>query len=374
MKRLFAPLVALLMIVLPSSAHLGTGGSLSSALLSDGDACRYEHVRTDCVGNNGVSGTYLPYDDAFVASGAMPIHLGGAATLFPAGFAEDRDLYCDLEVLGTGNPDDNDLGAADSDALLDERDVDNGTGNGGLQPDGTWDDGGFGGACHIAYQDGAPSYATFGCGGVAHAEDRVVGAAVWIGAGCDRTYEGLVIDYESPVACTLDRAVHGSPYADDVQCAADYLDRLENPQAIDSFPVCGADGIVDAVNFGAGGGSMPDASTFPAGVPYPEAGVDSYNAACDGQALASVWVFDSIQSDDLAAQRIPVAGGWVDWSSGGASHSWTPGNGTQLPFLPGCLTPTLDDDHGHDGSWFDPTSGVIGQNDAGCTGPLDEES
>lgn len=122
-----------------------------SSLGHDDSGSRYPGSNDDAVAGTyvGPAGVYVP---------AVP-----PATTGPMAPGQS---VCDLEYIPA-------LAASS------EPRVDGGAMPGGMVPDGTWDDGGYGGACHLAYaEEGCPD-------DVARAEDVVLSGAVWIATACD---------------------------------------------------------------------------------------------------------------------------------------------------------------------------------------------
>lgn len=182
-KRIMSLLGSILLLasVLPlTTAHLtNSAGSTTSALASDGDLYRWSGTTPSP--SDGVSGTYSNGPlDAFLTGGTVfPLDLGGVHTIFPRGYYATAWVLCDLEVLGDGTAHD----SPDEERV----DVDPHSGPGSI-PDGTWDDGGIGGACHVEGQYAHDEYNSPGCGiGGSHAiaEDRVSDGDVWVGVAYD---------------------------------------------------------------------------------------------------------------------------------------------------------------------------------------------
>jgi hypothetical protein len=184
----------------------------------------------------GVSGRYL--GSAFVAnavggsseSSLFPLAtvpnplnptLGPATfTLLPGGlFASLTGPFCDLEVEGDGRHVD----------PMDETTVDAFVGaTTATIPNGLWDDGGQGGACHTTGYNAAPDGATFtynggdntpGCpaGEYARAEDAVGGDSVWIATSCDVSHPVISIS-PSLINCLENGIVLQRNWASLTQC------------------------------------------------------------------------------------------------------------------------------------------------------------
>lgn len=159
-------------------------------------------------------------------------YVGAAGLYIPPyipGVGVSGKIHCDFELLDGGGP-------------RSEPTADGASTPAGMTPDGTWDDGGMGGACHtILY--GNSNYNTPGCiADVARAVDDVLGGSVWIGAGCD------------------------------------WLTDLGG-----GVTVCGADDFMDEMAYGTGS----------PGVTYPTAGFLTSGCAT-GEATMAVFVWDSI--------------------------------------------------------------------------------
>jgi hypothetical protein len=271
--------------------------------------CRYT-PNTGCFAHAGVSGNYVgAADGVFVVPGSLDIRAGSLSPS-PGGVIYNPEHICDFEVMsdasGPGSP-------------LDEADVDGAPG--GTAPDATWDDGGYGAACHGTTYPW-PAFNTAGdCTGVAHAEDTVLGADVWIGVACD------------------------------------YFDA--------SLGTCGVDGIDDSVNFGRGGGDFPGP-----GVPYPPVAP----AACAPFAMVKVYVLNYVDvsvvsgaSATYNANLLPGIGnpavapgsanpgaivvtpvsGWIDWSAAGPAAAWAPAPNPVTVIMPQCSDVSDNDGDGH---------------------------
>jgi hypothetical protein len=343
MQRTTLPLAAAcaaLMAAAPlGGAHLtNPAGSTSSAAFT-GDNCRWGGQQTSCGSflNNGVSGTYIGPSGAFVYS---DIPFPGDLPRISASVAE-----CNLETLSSGEP-------TDPLRILDESTVDSAYGNGGAIPDGTWDDGGIGGACHSTHYADA-TYNTLGCGGIAHAEDAVTGSEVWTSAACDDiSYFGL-----GTATCLSNVASAG---LNDLGSCLDTVTCVINQSCgVGTLAFCGADGQADAVSYGEGGGNNGE------GVPYPDSEI-----GCTPVALPFVYMPVAIEvnegSDDETAgiELQPPTAGWIDWTSIPPAGGNGPGLKLALP-LPLALPACLDNrDNDGDGQADYP-------NDPGCSSPLD---
>lgn len=144
---------------------------------------------------------------------------------------------CDLEVRGS----------SDGDVTTQETEVDEVATDAGQVPDNTFDDGGYGRACHVA------SYAnedfnTEGCGDTAdHGEARASPAGVlpvFVGAVCDYGTSVTELDPTGAIStaiCAVNTMFEGRP-GGSLPC----LDPLTNQR----FRNCQLDGAPDDVNYG----------------------------------------------------------------------------------------------------------------------------
>ncbi|MHB1260635.1 MAG: hypothetical protein ACYC2H_02845 [Thermoplasmatota archaeon] len=190
---------------------LALAGAAPSSLGHDDSGSRYPGSNDDAV-----AGTYR----------------GSAGFYSALTGLQQVSMMCDLEVGGDGN----------QERERDEETVDGTPGTGiATVPDGTWDDGGTGGACHTDENHYAnPDYNTPGCiADTARASDAALGGAVWIAAACD------------------------------------WFDSDSSS--------CGADGTPDAIAFGAGN----------PGVAYPT-GAFAASGCPSGGAAMMVFVLDSV--------------------------------------------------------------------------------
>jgi hypothetical protein len=365
--RLALGLCLLLAATPLGAAHLTNPAGSATADLLTGDACRYSGSPTQnggtCPANAGVSGTYVAAGVG-VASDAFPLTVDGRGACVP-GYCAQTLLFCDLETLSSGSP-------GDPLKALDEQRVDNAPG--GLLVDGTWDDGGVGGACHSDIYDEA-GYDTHGCGGTAHAKDAASSYHVWVLAACDDTTP--VVD-ESVVACAVN-AVLGSGNLDG--CIAGSTCSFTNSCWVtDPFGSCGADGVADQMNLGEGGGTFDEAATGlslgssdpdapEGGVPYPTAATDWSGTWCDPYAVADVFVLTGVEAnaglvpggDPAGAEHALATAGWIDWSASGGEAEGVEG-GLDLHLLPACSDLSDNDRDGHADFPLD----------GGCSGPLDD--
>lgn len=278
----------LLAVALPlATAHLTSPtGSATSELLT-GDAWRGNGVG---VGSFGVSGTYINNPDSlYLTSSLFPLFIPdqsggvtGDVVLFPLGYFSGASALCDLEVLSPGDG---------TQQELDEAVVDGQSNSDGIVDDGTWDDGGIGGACHTEAQYALGSYNTPGCDGTAFADDAVTGGGVFIGASCDETTSAG--SSPSLTGCLINEAISGAQPAVLIDC----IEIFVNGDPVAPVVTCGSDSIADSINYGAGG----------AGVLFPSSG-------CGG-GTAAVFTFNYVYND----QVVPATAGYIDSTSGGGS-------------------------------------------------------
>lgn len=265
--------LGIVLLFVPVSAHLSPEGSASSALFTSHnglDNCRMQGFKEVCNSRNGVSGTYINY---------YQNKYFDVPTLFPEqfGFAT---MWCDLEVGGDG----------ESSHPLDEGRVDDEP-TSGLIVDGTWDDGGVGGACHTADAYGADGYDSPGCYGEASAKDAVSGWEVWIGAGCDWMATG---GGPGLGICLANEVATGATAPGVVDCAADFL---AGPSGA-TFVACGADGTMEDIYYGHG--------DF--GVPFIN--LSNYYGCDSDDAASAVFTYDYINEETL--ELVPATAGWID--------------------------------------------------------------
>lgn len=262
-------------------------------------------VNIACSSSSDVSGTYIndPRNLA-VAADILPVTVNqnGAPvlTLFPAGWLGTASALCDIEVIdGTAG---------------DETYVDGGPG-GLAVPDGIWDDGGLGGACHVDYGTDFPShYSTTGCGGdAATAQDAVSGDWVGIIASCDGGSAGGTGGGPSATGfalCSVNSVITniGTPTSipgDAGACVQSVLNCLNPGQCSGTTPAsCNLDGVADASNFGYGGGH-----TGP-GVAYP---TNPFAACIGGGTEAAFTVTSVVANTGLghSGTTLPPGGGPV---------------------------------------------------------------
>ncbi|HEX2065202.1 MAG TPA: hypothetical protein VHI93_00165 [Candidatus Thermoplasmatota archaeon] len=259
------------------TAHLTNGwGSWTSGLYTQGKVCRYGGSISEQVPphppadqgpceewlNSGVSGSYVGPSGFVLQGDAFPITVNpDLVTICPAGFCAAALMLCDVEVLSAGTTD---VGDFEDEQVVDNDETD------GLVPDGTWDDGGFGGACHTSHYDRnnfqcdifdpaydrhdpvpneCASFNTYQCGGTSHAQDLLSAHNVWILAACD--YQTVVTED----LCTVSELLAG-PTPEELQECLDRITCLAEPDGCDVAEVltCEADGSADAANLGQGGG------------------------------------------------------------------------------------------------------------------------
>lgn len=314
-------------------AHLtNPGGSWTSALFSDGDNCRWEGASasgSDCFGTSGISGTYVNSHQAFITGGdVFPLKIGNNE-VFPRGYWSATYITCDYEhmftapFIGPGN----------------EEVIDHQPAPGSVE-DGTWDDGGNGGACHRSDYGEPSEYNVAGCGEndynnertpSAHAEDKTSGSRVWIGAACD-VYTNYYGNPQSGEMCVTNRMGWGG--------TVDVLDPTSNviiedcigqAEELTGFPpvlLCGPDGIADIVNYGPGGGSLG------VGVPYPLDPSTCVSFAGDSAVFTFNYITFGGQPHNPSASPsvIPATAGWIDSRDGLAGgSSFGPGLTIPLP-------------------------------------------
>jgi hypothetical protein len=221
--------------------------------------------------------------------------------------ANGGTALCDFEVAGI--------------VPLDEGVVD-GVATGGSAPDGVWNDGGIGMACHTQsgfYLD--EDYNSPGCDQYANAraEDAVVGADVWIVTACDATtslVDDSLLSYALyGASCTVGEALAGDQ-DEAIGCAATFVDCMTGIDVgmgsciVIDGTFCGADGVADSFVAGKGGGHAGP------GVPFPSAGVDWAGNLCNEWAAASVLVYDAVVA------RFDPDGTVTLEDSSVATHGW----------------------------------------------------
>jgi hypothetical protein len=242
-----AGLFVLLLAAFPlGGAHLTNEGGSATSFGFGLSPAPFRHAGTT---HSGLSGTFVGSAGTWVEGETHLLPPGAGAyvpmpNMFLALTTTGTLLtWCDLESpqwWSYGNQ-------TGAESKIDDTENENWT-----LEDGTWDDGGWGGACHSARQS-AVGYGASGCDGTAYAEDWVFGFSVMILAACD---------------FLMDDGMGGM--------------------------VCGMDGIIDEGNFGVGG----------AGVPFP--GFGAY-----GCEIASQVVFVLSYSAPGEDAVVPQ-GGWID--------------------------------------------------------------
>ncbi|HEX2065536.1 MAG TPA: hypothetical protein VHI93_01865 [Candidatus Thermoplasmatota archaeon] len=309
------------------TAHLtNPDGSWTSGLFTQGKVCRYggsvdegsNNGGCDDWLNAGVSGTYVGPSGLEYHGDLFPLEVefqsGEQIVHCPLGYCATASMLCEMEVLSDGS--------TDNGNVQDEQVVDNDA-TAGWVPDGTWDDGGFGGACHTGFFardnpactiDGpaynketeaneCASFNTYGCHGFSHAQDLLSDHHVWIMPTCD-SVATVTDSWCNPGELLL---AGGSPKG----CVADVDCIVFSGPGCNVATIfgCGADGTADAVNLGQGGGhSWGDDKKFPAGlgsnkkethealvqgVPYPP--VDDGVLACEAFATAATFVVTGVE-------------------------------------------------------------------------------
>lgn len=263
-----------------NSANTGSPTSFGFGGAADADPCRHAssdlptvetYLTATCTSNNGVSGTYVgsttagAVDCADATLLSPPSGDGNCDGLVFEGSGQDWGaaglILCDLEFI-------------DGAGIADEEYIDNGQNPSatGPQPvpDGTWDDGGIGGACHVStYAAGAPPNANTNpkgtvnnantvCSGTVYAQDWLLGNDVPLLAACDSaafSSESLLVGITN---CLLPPT--------DAQCAQDEVANALQFQPGDTFLGCVPDengGGADTSNLGKGDGHASG------GVPVP---------------------------------------------------------------------------------------------------------
>jgi hypothetical protein len=334
----------------------GVGGS-------NDDGCRYQDAATvnasgvavTCVANDGPSGHYVNVATGmFAAAGAIPVEIELSSylgiTFFPAGFYFGAGgSFCDLEVLsdgatGSGFPPD----PASIDNAIDEKNVDAGSGNGGIMPDATIDDGGDSAVCHVrTYQ--TPSFNSLGCDGIAYAEDLVSGPDVWTSTRCDWLTTTGGNDENDGLNCLINEIIQGKSVPVMQACVMEFILGTLTPTTSPTIDVCGGDGSSDDVNYGTGGS---DEGLGETGVAYPA--LTNSCAQTDATAAAAVMPSVQRQTDHYSVEVLTTGcatvcptnlgpaganhlslatAGWIDYASDGTSAVWSPSPGTHVQIL-----------------------------------------
>ncbi len=259
---------------------------------------------------DGVSGTFVS------PAGPLVDDSGGELGLIAAGMA-----ICDFEVLSTGGN-----GALGAHSPQDEStvDADDGSGEplpppgtGGLVPNGLWDDGGYGGACHTdasAYEhDG---YNTPGCTGdtvtadsPARASAQVAGVGVditiWIGAACD----AVTTHADGVGTCIVNSILQfdvGDPEGS-AQRTQDCVNNLTPGSNPGTFVFCGADSSSDLVNFG-----TADPTSGPQFPTLNDVNTLFGSSCVQDDASEVAFVFTGAAADTSGATISPPFVGWVN--------------------------------------------------------------
>lgn len=224
-------------------------------------------------------------------------------------------MLCDAEVLLVGD---------DNEEVVDGLPS-------GVTPDGIFNDGGNGGACHVTSY-GNEAWNTGGCTyDNAFAEDAVFGSEVWISTSCnwrtptDTTGPGIEDVIVTGALCVVNEVLDPNTNPDVIVDCGEYVadcinpalvnaaDNLCEPETGQTF-ACGADSTSDATEFGEGDGYQAaappatdddlaehhapgDFASTP-GVPFPNSGGE-----CPDDEVASVFVWTSV------AVHVDSAGG-----------------------------------------------------------------
>jgi hypothetical protein len=222
-------------------------------------------------------------------------------------FSPDVRVWCDMEV-------------AYGESIIDGY-------PGGDNPDGMFDDGGFGGACHVPggyYEKPEYGLARWGCGSYepAAALDAVLGEDIWITTACDTTtpaVDAALQDHlRSTASCNTNAVTSGSDLVSSaLDCAETFASCAVTGSGCpyipeDSSRFCGADGVADVTTEGYGGGADGP------GVPFPYDGSDGsgcYYGIGPYYSAASVIVWNAIglqTTPGVGAPRQSIATyGWI---------------------------------------------------------------
>ena len=252
--------------------------------------CDHTHDKPD-----GVVGTYV---------GSAGPALALDAYVYPQDTLAAGSMLCDAEVVF----DDNTVPLG----LANEPTVDGNPtiGNGVITPDGRWDDGGQGGACHVATY-GTGIFNTRGClgGNIARGETTATGSDVWLAAGCDwKIDEGGTSSDQTLLSCIINEVILQTDPLALLDCIAQFVDCLLDPAcgATGATQTCGVDSSADAVNFGYGLGTAGVDAIFPSngGIfngppPGHEDCVDADDVGQVGSddSTAMIFVFDTIATN-----------------------------------------------------------------------------
>lgn len=220
----------------------------------------------------------------FVVPGGL--HLGEPS---PVGLVAAGFTYCDLEVQSqTSEP-----------SRVDEAVVD-GTPTPGQVPDGTWDDGGIGGACHTAA--GAypvPDYNSPGCGGAVRGASTHPTAAADLGlfvfAACDDAFA----QGQNLISCAW-QAVPAGSWEELVPGGSCWEIVTQPAPPPGQLVSCGADGTGDR----AASGLVTSSTGFDA----PETGTGACSEEDEALGLFAFVAIDAAPETSRAAGSIA---GWV---------------------------------------------------------------
>ncbi|HUR25203.1 MAG TPA: hypothetical protein VM327_04210 [Candidatus Thermoplasmatota archaeon] len=233
--------------------------------------------------NNGVSGRYV---------GAAGPAVAVDAYTNPDDTLATGSMLCDGEV------------AVDQPGFaLNEQTVDGGSG--GLVPD-TVDDGGQGGACHVAtYQTNgggtpADNYNTPGCLPTTNwAAGYDLLGDNWLAATCDyQTVEGGESSLEVLLACVVNEVVLQTDVTALEPCVLAFVDCTLDPTCQDGAVSCGADGFADGIHFGYGSGANGAKAFFPSN-------------PCSGVATSGIFVWEMVGTNAGLPAAYPVSVGDV---------------------------------------------------------------
>ena len=233
----------------------------------------------------GVSGTYYGTAGFFVAL-SNKLDDPNVSNDF---FFFEPTMVCDLEVLGDGT----------SEQEPDETEVDSWPVGVGTVPDGTWNDGGFGGGCHTNHYDHS-RYNTPGCLDDGVRASSVLGLPYpWVGASCDwKGVEGGTPRQDILKGCLVQGIRDGidDQPTEAAGCIFDFIQCTANPIscAVDGIESCGADGTADATNYGIGSTrtAYPYSTSF---YGYDHSYLGDGLGCIVGDAVAMVFVFTGVQ-------------------------------------------------------------------------------
>ncbi|MHB1262413.1 MAG: hypothetical protein ACYC2H_11940 [Thermoplasmatota archaeon] len=223
---------------------------------------------------DGVAGTYYGSAEYFVS---IQGELDAPPTNIDFVMARPM-MLCDLEVGGDGT----------SEQEPDETVVDSEPVEIGLVPDGTFNDGGNGGACHTNHYEYRNDYwlpttdfkyNTPGClDDGARANNINPFNAPWVGASCDwKTVWGGTPRAEVLIACLppIRASSIDSVVPKTLDCGFSELDCTANPLTCTQEGVehCGSDFYPDGINFGKGNSRTPYPHTTPTGQSFSNDGL-----------------------------------------------------------------------------------------------------